>query len=63
MSLAFLGAIALLCFVISGVLTGIFHFLDQMLLHNDSKIVLLIVGIAVAWCAFRGKKLSKWRKQ
>ena len=56
--LALLGFIFLIFTSVAWGVSGVFQFL-RSIWSSEDRILLIIVGVAVAWCAFRWKELNK----
>jgi hypothetical protein len=56
--LALLGFVFLVVAAIGWGVSGVFQYLSSMW-GSEDRILLIIVGVAVAWCAFRGNELNK----
>jgi hypothetical protein len=56
--LALLGFIFLIFTSVAWGVSGVFQYLHSIW-DSEDRILLIIVGVAVAWCAFRWKELSK----
>ena len=56
--LALLGFVFLVVAAVGWDVSGVYQYLSSMW-GSEDRILLIIVGAAVAWCAFRGNELNK----